>query len=151
MSIEKYVSGYTAAGTGVFAVYVHGSPSVARPPPVLLVVYTRTQQYPGTNCCKVRISIYQVLLTAVTYNLPGFVCCVDQVQLLRSSTCSPLCIWHADLVPVRNTLGGFFSLTLLTGIFLLVTINITGVHNNQDQMWLVKIGKYIGFYVDLRS
>ena len=28
---------------------------------------------------------------------------------------------------------------------------ITGVHNNQDQMWLAKIGKYIVFYVDLRS
>ena len=28
---------------------------------------------------------------------------------------------------------------------------ITGVHTNQDQIWLVKIGKYMGFYVDRRS
>ena len=29
--------------------------------------------------------------------------------------------------------------------------SITGVHTNQDQIWLVKIGKYMGFYVDHRS
>ena len=28
---------------------------------------------------------------------------------------------------------------------------ITGVHSNQDHIWLVKIGEYIGFYVDRRS
>ena len=28
---------------------------------------------------------------------------------------------------------------------------ITGVHSNQDHIWLVKIGYYIGFYVDRRS
>ena len=28
---------------------------------------------------------------------------------------------------------------------------ITGVHSNQDHIWLVKIGDYIGFYVDRRS
>ena len=27
----------------------------------------------------------------------------------------------------------------------------TGVHSNQDHIWLVKIGDYIGFYVDRRS
>ena len=27
----------------------------------------------------------------------------------------------------------------------------TGVHSNQDRIWLVKIGDYIGFYVDRRS
>ena len=69
----------------------------------LLYEYSYTA-VPGTNCCNVRISTYQVLLTAVTYhccNLPGFVCCY-QVQLLCSSTCcSPLliytygaCIWY---------------------------------------------------------
>ena len=36
-----------------------------------------------------------------------------------------------------------FSLCVLT-LF-------TGVHNNQDQIWLVKIEEYIGFYVDRRS
>ena len=59
---------------------------------------------PGTNCCNVRISIYQVLLTAVTYscNFPGFVCWVYQVQLLCSSTCcSPLYIWHVYIVPIH--------------------------------------------------
>ena len=30
-------------------------------------------------------------------------------------------------------------------------LSITGVHTNQDQIWLVKIGKYMGFYVDRRS
>ena len=29
--------------------------------------------------------------------------------------------------------------------------SITGVHSNQDHIWLVKIGDYIGFYVDRRS
>ena len=28
---------------------------------------------------------------------------------------------------------------------------ITGVHSNQDHIWLVKIGDYICFYVDRRS
>ena len=28
---------------------------------------------------------------------------------------------------------------------------ITGVHSNQDQIWLVKIGECIGFYVYRRS
>ena len=28
---------------------------------------------------------------------------------------------------------------------------ITGVHSNQDEIWLVKIGEYIGFYVYRRS
>ena len=28
---------------------------------------------------------------------------------------------------------------------------ITGVHSDQDQIWLVKIGEYIGFYVYRRS
>ena len=32
-----------------------------------------------------------------------------------------------------------------------VTSSITGVHSNQDQIWLVKIGEYIGFYVYRRS
>ena len=27
----------------------------------------------------------------------------------------------------------------------------TGVNINQDQIWLVKIGEHIGFYVDRRS
>ena len=30
-------------------------------------------------------------------------------------------------------------------------ITTTGVHTNQDQVWLVKIGKYMGFYVNRRS
>ena len=28
------------------------------------------------------------------------------------------------------------------------TVRITGEHSNQDQICLVKIGEYIGFYVD---
>ena len=32
-----------------------------------------------------------------------------------------------------------------------ISTTITGVHSNQDQIWLVKRGEYIGFYVYRRS
>ena len=39
----------------------------------------------------------------------------------------------------------FFSMKVGGGVI------FTGVHSNQDHIWLVKIGDYIGFYVDRRS
>ena len=35
--------------------------------------------------------------------------------------------------------------------YTIIGITITGVHSNQDQIWLVRMGEYIGFYVDRRS
>ena len=34
---------------------------------------------------------------------------------------------------------------------ILVLDRITGVHSNQDQILLVKIREYLGFYIDRRS
>ena len=35
--------------------------------------------------------------------------------------------------------------------YTILGITIAGVHSNQDQIWLVRMGEYIGFYVDRRS
>ena len=47
----------------------------------------------------------------------------------------------------------FAVLSVATTVYqvCITPVLFTGVHNNQDQMWLAKIGKYIVFYVDLRS
>ena len=45
----------------------------------------------------------------------------------------------------------FFATNNLELVYIFFGVPITGVHSNQDQIWLVHIGEYIVFYVDLRS
>ena len=35
--------------------------------------------------------------------------------------------------------------------YTIIGITITGVHSNRDQIWLVRMEEYIGFYGDRRS
>ena len=70
------------------------------------------------------------------------------------------CKWYGagipqlvSTVPLRTcTAVHVYIIRIIALSFSLLTTGyFTGVHSNQDHIWLVKIGDYIGFYVDRRS
>ena len=56
--------------------------------------------------------------------------------------------WCGPLLLVLLLIGGVVMLLVFS---ICCLMSITGVHSNQDHIWLVKIGYYKGFYVDRRS
>ena len=59
-------------------------------------------------------------------------------------------VYPIGLVPFGGISCVDFYL-LISIVQMLTNPHNTGVHSNQDHIWLVKIGYYIGFYVDRRS